>query len=185
MYGLPILLIALAGNLETDARIVEVTERGFLLGVGSEKFAVEDDSRTRFWLNKRPSERTGFAVGATVRAKIKTDGTPALLREMSDLGTGKWLEKIRKGIASGIVKKVEIKRLTVTLEDNSEFSYAVSDKTKFLSNGEPSNYLDLKEGAHVYVKSQLQSNQDTKAVEVNNRLIVAKSNTKSPKTKWT
>ncbi len=181
MYGLPLLVIVLAGNLETDARIVEVTERGFLLGVGSEKFAVEDDSRTRFWFAKKPSERGVFSAGSTVRVKIKTDSTPALLREMADLETGKWLEKIRKGVTSGVVKKIEIKRLHVTLGDNSEFSYSVSEKTKFLSNGEPSNFLDLKEGAHVYIKAQLQSNQDTKAVEVNNRLIVAKTSTKTPK----
>ncbi len=178
------LALGIAGDtLETDAKVVEVNERGFVLSVGSEKLAAQDDSRTRFWSMKKPGAREAFPVGFTVHVRLKTDGAPTVIREMSDLDSARWLEKIRHSVVAGTIKKIEPKRLIVGLDDGSEFSYVVSDKTKFLASGEPTRLIELKEGAHVYVKAQLQSNLDTKATEVNNRLIAVKDSGKKEKKK--
>lgn len=174
-------MLALGDTLETDAKIVEVSERGFILSVGSEKLTVQDDSRTKFWSMKKAAAKEVFPAGFTVHVRLKTDGSPTVIREMCDLETARWLEHIRHNVVAGSIKKIEPKRLIVALDEGGEFSYAVSEKTKFLQNGEPTRLIELKEGAHVYVKAQLQSNLDTKATEVNNRLIATKNTGKTVK----
>ena len=121
--------VSFGETLITEAKILEVTERGFILSVGTEPLAVEDSVQTRYWKDSGTVKREAFAKGDLIFARIKTDTDPPLLRECADPATWKWLEKIRHEYVKGSVEKVEAKRLQLKLEDGKTFSYSISQKS--------------------------------------------------------
>ena len=142
-----LLLIAALGRAETlltEATIAEVSERGFVLKVGSEAVPVEDESATRFWRAQAKAERSAFKVGDAVGVRIKTDNSPAVLREMADVPTWKWLTRIRKEIVAGTLVKAEAKAVTLKLDDGTTFIYRTSDKSDFILKGKEASLNDLK-----------------------------------------
>ena len=169
---LAVTAFAQAANLVYDAKIVQVTERGFVLKAGTENISVEDDQRTKFWKVKLPVTREAFKTGETVTVKVKTDANPPLVRELSDVATAKWLDHIRKNAVPGTIKKIDLKRIVIDLDDKSEFSYAYSEKTKVEVKNTMSAVSDLKEGMHVYAKSQLMPSLDTRLTLLSDRLAV-------------
>lgn len=171
-------VITPAENISVDAKIIQVTERGYILKSGTETIPVEDDQKTKFWIAKNPGTRESFKVGDAITVKIKTDASPALVREMSDPATAKWLEHLRRDDVPAVILKVDLKRILVSFDDKSTFSYAHSAKTKVEINGGPSSVSELKEGTKVYVKAQLMPSLDTRATLIADKLTVASKTTK-------
>src|SRR5947209_7958265 len=74
--GLSLLLIAFccpaalgAGTTQiVDARIAQISARGFILQVGSDSISVDDTGSTRFWRAKAAAKRDAFKEGDLVTA---------------------------------------------------------------------------------------------------------------------
>lgn len=164
-----VLLLSVFGRgatLVTEAKVQEVTERGFVLMVGTEALVVEDAYNTRFWSNKATAKREAFAAGAPVTVRIKTDADPPQLREMADRTSWTWLEAIRKSPQAGTVVRCDAKNMTVRLADGSEFAYRVTDKSKIQLAGKDGGLDDLKVGQAVHVKARTLPSLDVMASEV-------------------
>jgi hypothetical protein len=175
---------AASETLVTEAKILEVTERGFILKVGTEPLAVEDSPETRLWKGCSRTERTAFKKDDAVGVRIKTDTDPPLLREMADSPTWSWLSKVRKEPMKATVEKVEARDMTVQFADGKSFSFRISDKTKITLGGKISGASDLTKGMSVYVKGRLLPTLDTWLVEVSDQPIASKaSSTKTKKEK--
>lgn len=154
-------LAARAETLVTEARILEITERGFILKVGTEPLAVEDSPETRLWRDAARTERASFKKDDAVGVRIKTDTDPPLLREMADLSTWNWLGKVRKEPQKATVEKVEAKSMKVRLADGRPFEFRVSDKTDVVLGGQKAALVNLSAGQTVYVKGRLLPTLDT------------------------
>ena len=161
-----------------DAKIEQVTERGFVLKASVGSIPVEDDTHTKFWLKKMPTTRESFKVGDTVNARIKVDAATTVLREMSDPVSAAWLNRIRKEYVSAVVAKLDLSRVEVNFDDRASFSYAVSAKTKVTIGGEAKSISDLKPGSRVYVKAQLTPSLDTRATQITDKIAVTLKPTK-------
>ena len=166
-------MFARAETVIADAKIAQMSERGFVLKINSESVPVDDDGRTKFWKGKVPAKRADFHEGDVVHVRLKKDATPVLLREMADPATAKWLDGIRKNYTGATIIRIETKRLFVTLEDKSEFNYAISDKTKVDLKGVIGTISDLKEGMKVEVKAQLTPTLDTRATVITDHVVSA------------
>jgi hypothetical protein len=174
MRGLCFFLVAIscithAETLLTEAKIQEVTARGFVLQVGTTQMTVEDSSSTRFWLGKAAGKRDSFKADQSVMVRLKSDSTPPVVREMADLPSWTWLERIRKEFLGALVTTHDGKTLTVKFDDGSSFSYRSTEKTKVRFTDGESKLSSMKEGMRVYVKGRLLSNLDTWLAEVVDR----------------
>jgi hypothetical protein len=167
MTVLTVMLCSLlwAETLVTKAKIAEVTERGFVFTIGTEAVPAQDESGTRFWKGIKPAKKDEFKPGEMVSIRLKTDESPAVLREICDEPTADFLTKIRKETVACSVVKVEAKNLTVRFENGTEFTYRHSDKSKVTANGAAATMSDLKEGQKLYVKGRLLPTLDTWVVE--------------------
>jgi hypothetical protein len=176
--------ISRAENEIVEAKILEVTERGFVLQVGTEPLAVDDEHDTRFWKERTASKREELKVGEVVYARVKVDNDPPILREMADKSTWQWLEKIRKEPVNGTIEKVDSKTVTVKLGDGSKFVYRATDKTKVrLKDNADAGLIDLKVGQQVFLKGRTLPTLDTWLVEVSDSPIaLPKSASKSKST---
>jgi hypothetical protein len=174
---------ASAETLLVEATIAEITERGFILRVGSESVPAEDESATRFWKERAKSEKEGFSVGDAVGVRLKTDTTPAIVREMADLPTWNWLLKLRKEPMSGVLVKAEPKWITLRFDDGSTFAYRFSDKSAVTLKGNEAGLMDLQEGMRLYAKGRLLPTLDTWLVTLSDAppVVASKSPTKSKK----
>lgn len=159
-----ILLLAVqshADTLLTEAKVLKITERGFILRVGTEPLAVEDTPETKWWREKGPGRRDGFKEGDSVYARIKTNADPPVLRELADKVSWQWLDSIRKGSRGGTVEKIDPKYITLKLDDGSRFIYRASSKSQVKLKGKPSTIGELQEGMKVYAKGRTLANLDT------------------------
>jgi hypothetical protein len=168
-----------AETLVTKAKIAEINERGFVLTVGTEAIPAQDESTTHFWKDGKPTDRSSFAVGDSVTVRLKTDATPTLVRELADNATSDWLEKIRKGVVSGTIAKVDPRYVTVKVDGGGQFAYRYSAKSKLHISG-ASSISELKEGEHVYIRGRLLPSLDTWITELSDQAI--KVETKATKT---
>ena len=119
-FALGLIIAVTACFAETEileGKVAKITERGFVLSVGTEPLVVEDSSTTKFWKSKASAKRDGFQEGDTVMARVKTDADPPQLRELADKATWTWLDKIRKEPQRGVIEKLDTKYLTVRLND--------------------------------------------------------------------
>ncbi len=145
-----------------DAKIAEVTERGFVLQVGTDSISVEDSGSTKFWKGKAAVKRGAFAVSDLVTARIKTSTDTPELREIADRESWKWLDNVRKQPVVGTIEKVDPKYLTLKLEDGTSFSYRATEKSKVEMKGRPDMKLtDLEVGQKVYAKGRTLATLDT------------------------
>ncbi len=160
---------------------MEVTERGFILQVGTEPLAVDDEHDTRFWKGKAAAKRDDLKAGDSVFARVKVDNDPPILRELADKETWKWLDKVRKEPQLGTIEKVDSKFVMVKFPDGSKFSYRATDKSKVQLKDTPDASLsDLKVGQMVYLKGRTLPTLDTWLVEVSDSPIaLPKSASKS------
>jgi len=173
---------AWADTLLTEARILEVTERGFILQVGTEPLGVEDSVATRLWKGCVPVKRDAFAKGEAVFARIKPETDPPTLREMADLATWKWLDRVRREPQKAVIDKIDSKYMTVRLEDGRTFAFRATDKSQVKLKNEPNATLgSLKAGMQVYVKGRLLPTLDTWLALVSDAPI--ESTTKSASSK--
>lgn len=163
-----LMTLAMAGaeTMLSDAKVIKVDERGFVLQVGTQPLAVEDSYQTRFWRSKAPVKRDAFAAGDAVWVRVKTDADPPQLREMADRPTAVWLDAIRKGTTKGVVAKLDAKFLTLKLEDGSTFDYRATDTTKVSLQGKSASLADVRDGTTVYAKGRLLPTLDTFLVEL-------------------
>jgi len=175
MRGFTLILLTLLGSaargetLISEAKIREITARGFVLSVGTESMTVEDASSTKFWLSKASAKREAFKADQSVMVRIKTDANVPALREMADLTSWTWLERVRSQFIGGSLVKHDGKTLSVKFDDGSTFAYRATDKSKIrLTDGE-SKFSTLKEGQRIYVKGRLLSNLDTWLAEIVDR----------------
>jgi len=169
----------------TDATIAEVTERGFVLTVGTEPLAVEDESSTRYWRSKSPAAKTDFKAGDAVRVRLKTDSSPTVLREIADRSTAAWLDKIRKEPMSGTIEKADAKYLTVKFEDGSTFAYRVTEKSDLTLGGTKTTSADLKAGTKVWMKGRTLPSLDTWLVTLSDKAILTVAKAKKPRSSRT
>jgi hypothetical protein len=162
--------VSVAETLLSDAKIIQVTERGFVLQVGTQPLAVEDSYQTRFWKIKEAASKEDFVAGDDVHVRIKTDADPPQLREMADRGTWVWLDDIRKNPKPAIIESIDAKYLTVKFSDGSSFSYRATDKSEVkMKSG--AKLGDLEKGARVFVKGRTLPNLDTFLVLVSDSPI--------------
>lgn len=164
-------LLAAAGfapaeTLLTEARVIEVNERGFVLQVGTQPLALEDNYQTKFWSAKAPVKREVFKAGDAVHCRIKTDADPPQLREMADRETARWLEAIRRDFKKGVIEEVDPKYLTLKFDDGSRFAYRATDKSAIKLRGKSASLLDLEPGTTVWAKGRLLPTLDTFLVEL-------------------
>lgn len=176
-----VFLMARAENEILEAKVLEVTERGFILQVGTEPLAVDDEHDTKFWKSKSTAKRDDLKPGDSVFARVKVDNDPPVLRELADKETWKWLDAIRKLPQSGTIEKVDSKYMQVKFADGSKFSYRATDKSKVSLKEKPDAGLsDLKSGQVVYLKGRTLPTLDTWLVEVSDSPIpLPKSASKS------
>lgn len=146
------------------ARVIQVTERGFVLRVGGSELVVEDTPKAHFWLKKVASKRTAFVAGADVYVRIKTDSTPVILREMADPESSQWLDDLRSKPHKGTVKNLDAKTITFGFADGSEMIYRVTAKTKVTMKGADVSPADLKPGDVLYIKCRALSTLDLSLV---------------------
>lgn len=176
-----LVILALAGTLArpetlvTEAKILEVTERGFILKVGTEPLAVEDSPETRLWKNSSPTDRAAFKKDDSVGVRIKTDTDPPVLREMADAATWAWLNRVRKEPQRVTIEKVEVKSMRVKLADGRPFEFRVSDKTAITVGGKEAGLSDLAPGMAVHVKGRLLPTLDTWLERVSDAPIPTKA----------
>jgi hypothetical protein len=175
---------AWAETLITKAKIAEVTERGFILTIGTEAVAVQDESASHFWKDRKPAGKSDFAAGASVTVRLKTDAAPTVVREMADTATYDWLEKIRKDVVACTVVKVDPKVMTVKIDGGGEFAYRYSDKSK-VTVADASGVTDLKEGQKLFVKGRLLPSLDTWIVSASDTKPLETPKTKTSKPKET
>jgi hypothetical protein len=154
-------VLAGAETLVTEAKILEVTERGFILKVGTEPLVVEDSPETRLWKGYVQAKRDAFAKDEAVGVRVKTDTDPPLLREMADASTWNWLLKIRKEPMKGTIEKVDARSMLVKFADGRSFEYRHSEKTKVNLAGKSAALSDLESGKSVYLKGRLLPTLDT------------------------
>lgn len=164
-----------------EGKVLEVTERGFILQVGTEPLAVDDEHDTRFWKGKSAAKRDDLKAGDSIYARVKVDNDPPILRELADKETWKWLDKVRKEPQLGTIEKVDSKYVMVKFPDGSKFSYRATDKSKVQLKDTPDAGLsDLKVGQMVYLKGRTLPTLDTWLVEVSDSPIaLPKSASKS------
>lgn len=173
---------ARAETLVTEAKIAQISERGFIFTIGTEPLAVEDGSQTKFWARKEACKRDAFKVGDSVLVRIKTDADPPIIRELADVATGKWLQGIRSSYQRAVIDKVDSKYLHVKFEDGSKFSYRATEKSNLKLKDKPEGALsDLQPGMTVFVKGRLLPTLDTFAWEVTD--ITPTAPTSGPKPK--
>jgi len=168
IVGLAVLIAGAtqAETLLTEAKIVEVTERGFILQVGTQPLAVEDTYQTKFWLGKTPRKREVFKAGDAVHCRIKTDADPPQLREMADRNTWPWLDTTRKSFKKGTIEEIDAKYLTLKFDDGSQFSYRATDKSAIKLRGKAASLTDLEPGQIVWAKGRLLPTLDTFLAEL-------------------
>lgn len=160
------LAMACAETMLSDAKVIKVDDRGFVLQVGTQPLAVEHSYQTRFWKAKASVKRDAFAAGDLVWVRVKTDADPPQLREMADRPTAVWLDSIRKGTTKGVVAKLDAKFLTLKLDDGSTFDYRATDSTKVSLQGKAASLADVRDGITVYAKGRLLPTLDTFLVEL-------------------
>jgi hypothetical protein len=176
-------IFARAENEIVEGKVLERTEKGFVLRVGTEPLAVDDEHDTRFWHGKGPAKRDDLNVGDSVFARIKTDNDPPILRELADKDTWNWLNRIRTEPQSGTIEKVDSKTVTVKFSDGSKFVYRATDKSKVsLKDKMNAGLSDLTVGQQVYAKGRTLPTFDTWLVEISDSPI-AGSASKSKTTK--
>lgn len=159
-------MLAWGETLLTDAKVIERTERGFILQVGTQPLVVEDTYQTKFWQNKTAGKREGFEVGALVHCRIKTDADPPQLREMADRTTWAWLASARKDFKRGIVQELDSKYLVLKFDDGSLFHYRATEKSAVKLKGRAASLTDIEPGMIVWAKGRLLPTLDTFLVEV-------------------
>jgi hypothetical protein len=170
-----------ADTLVTEAKILEVTERGFILRVGTEPLAVEDSPETKLWKACAGADRKAFGRDESVGVRIKTDTDPPLLREMADAATWQWLTKIRKEPMSGAIEKVTGKVVTVKFSDGRSFEYRYSDKTEIVIGKKTVAASDLEVGQKVYLKGRLLPTLDTWLEKISDEPIPGKATAEKSK----
>lgn len=152
---------SMAETLISEAKILKITERGFILRVGTDPLAVEDTPETKWWRDKSQGKREAFKEGDSVYARIKTNADPPILRELADKASWQWLDSIRKGSRSGKIEKIDPKYITLKLDDGSTFTYRASDKSQVKLKGKPSSLGELQAGMKVYAKGRTLANLET------------------------
>jgi hypothetical protein len=176
---------ASAETLVTPAKIVEVTERGYVLQIGTEPLVVEDSVQTRFWHARATTKRDSFKAGDSVVVRLNTATDPPEVRELIDSETAKWLDAVRKTPQSATITKLDTKYLEVKLADGSNFRYRVTDKTIIQMAGKPENLMALSAGKTIYVKARMLPTLDTWASEISDKpfAVVASKAKSTPKPK--
>lgn len=166
---LGLLLVAVTSwgeTLLTDAKVIERTERGFILQVGTQPLVVEDTYQTKYWRSKAPGKREAFEAGALVYCRIKTDADPPQLREMADRATWPWLDSARKDYKRGTVQELDTKYLVLRFDDGSTFHYRATDKSAVKLKGKSASLTEVEAGQIVWVKGRLLPTLDTFLVEL-------------------
>lgn len=154
-------------TLLTRAKVLEISPRTFSVSIGTEPLAVDDGPETQYWRAKAPAKREAFAAGDDVWVRVKTDNDPPVLKEIADVESQVWLDRIRKEFLKGTIEKIDSKRAVVHFEDGTSFDYRATDKTVIKLKGRPSPSLsNLEKGDAVWVKGRLLSNLDTWLAEI-------------------
>lgn len=156
---------AILVSIEPEKEQVRLQRKG-----GSEVQA-ELYKKARYWLRKAPASLESFRQmeGATVmiRMSVRSGATPAV-REMADLETWKWLEKVRRGVVKAKLIALEEELLTAEFADGTRFTYRVTPKTQWERDGQPASRANFRVGETVYLVPRLLSNLDTMLLIVSN-----------------
>lgn len=148
----------------SEAKIAEVGEHTFVLLIDGKAVPVDDDPETRYWIAKERGLRSALKVGDSVGVRVKTDVSPAQLREMADLPSWSWLNRIRKETVGGEVVRADAKWLTLRFADGSQYSYRVTPKAQFDVAKKAIPIGELTIGQRLYVKGRLSANLETYVV---------------------
>lgn len=143
-----------------------MNERGFVFLIDGKSVAADDNPQTHYWIAKARGLREGFKAGDQVGVRIKTDVSPAELRELSDFSSWNWLTAIRKEAMGGVVIKADAKWLAVKFDDGSSFTYKLTAKSSAQIAGATKPVSSLAEGTHVFIKGRLTSTLETSAAMV-------------------
>jgi hypothetical protein len=167
---------AAAETLLTEARILKVTERGFIFRVGTEPLAVEDGPDAKFWKGKAAAKRGSFTEGEVVFLRLKTDSDPPQLREMADKDTWKWLDNARKTAQLATIEKIDSKYITVKFGDGSTFLYRYTEKSEIKLKDKPeASIADVSVGMRLYVQGRTLANLDTWLLRLSDEAPPAKA----------
>ncbi len=136
------------------AKVVSVDSGSITLSVGKETFSATTDSKTKIWVKRATGELTGYTKDSMVFIRLKKDTAPALLREIADGESQKWLDKVRKTIVGGKLKELSEKYATFALDDGTDLSYRATAKSKVFIKAKEGTLADLKIGDHYFLKGR-------------------------------
>jgi hypothetical protein len=122
------------------AKVVDISDTGYILQIGKETVPVCDSAKTKFWAKKKIAQRGDFTKDMSVWVRIKGDTTPGFLREIVDEESQKWLDSIRKTVVVGEFRKLDDKYATFAFSDGTEFSYRCTEKSKLTILGKDGSF---------------------------------------------
>ncbi|MEZ0326434.1 MAG: hypothetical protein ACAH95_11055 [Fimbriimonas sp.] len=164
VFSALLILTAVLSSAETliaKATISGITEKGFVLTIGTQSIAANFEAKTKYWRGFKVAKLSDFGSGDIIAVRLKSDSSPNVVREMADLSTWTWLERIRKETVEGTVERVDANTLTLNLDEGGEFVYRHSEKSKLSLAGAIVPLTNLRKGQRIYVKGRLLSNLDT------------------------
>ena len=160
------------------ATVKEISPKSITVSLdsGSQTAAINDKTHAyRKMAVVTPGE---FPIGERVRVRIKLDGKEPLLREIMDSASEKWIERIRHEYIRAEVKSTEPGKVTLKLDDETEFTYKITPSTKIEQKGAAIGGASLSTGTILWVKGKGLSSLDTQLAHATDSPPEAKSTAK-------
>jgi len=161
LAGLGLAALGAAQSRTFEARLVSI--RGDILTLDTPDGAIQAEvsTATRAWYDFRPCALATLPIGQTMFVKASFDRKTPLVREIADIASKAWLDRVRRETLAATVRKFAEGRLDVAFADGRTFQYRVTDKSEIATGGMARKPQDLTAGATVYVRGRLLSNGDT------------------------
>lgn len=152
---------ALAETLLTYATVKEASKTSITVNLGTRFQTATITEKTHAYRKMAVATPSEFPAGERVRVRIKLDGKEPTLREIMDAESEKWIERIRRQYIRAEVTAQQSGKLSVKLDDDSEFTYRITPTTKIDQNGLPVPANSLVIGTVLWVKGKGLSSLDT------------------------
>jgi len=161
--ALVVLLFMRAGaeNLLAYATVKEISAKSVTVALDSGPQTAIINDKTHAYRKMAVVAPSEFLVGDRVRVRIKLDGKEPVLREIMDAASEKWIDRIRHEYIRAEVKSTEPGKVTVKLDDETEFTYKITPSTKIEQKGMAVGGSALTPGATFWVKGKGLSSLDT------------------------
>ena len=182
---IPVLLVPQRCSAETllvYALVKEISPKAVIVSLDSGLQTAAINDKTHAYRKMAVVTPIEFLVGERVRVRIKLDGKEPVLREIMDAASEKWIERIRHEYIRAEVKSIEPGKVTVKLDDDTEFTYKITPSTKIEQKGAAVSGAALAAGTIFWVKGKGLSSLDTQLAHATDSPPAAQA-TRNPATK--